>query len=288
MKNFSGIHEMPSNEAAERNIIGVTLLDKHISPAARTLATTDFYNNFHREIWSAFLELDADGIEIDPVLAFDIFQRNSPHLAQMNSLPVLVDTTFGMTPNFNQSIYVEKLKNCSRRRVLIRELNAQIGNLFESEDLISAKNSIEKHFSDFELTGSPRGNFRHLSEIIESDLKPALIDLHHGITRKISTGFPAIDNLIGGGFSLSDVLCVAALPGCGKSAFVLQTAVNIAKQGIPVAFLSGEMSNRENALRLISQATRSENLNSVQHITGEDLKILQRVGGRAENFTALL
>ena len=52
---------------------------------------------------------------------------------------------------------------------------------------------------------------------------------------------------------------------------MLQIATNIAKQNIPVAFLSGEMSDKENALRLISQFTHTTNLNSKEHITESDL-----------------
>ncbi len=101
-----------------------------------------------------------------------------------------------------------------------------------------------------------------------------LADLRHGVTRRISTGFSALDRLVGGGISLSDVVVVAALPGAGKSSFVLQLAAQIAGQGVPVGFLSGEMSNRENALRLLSQMSKTANLNSVTHLGETEFEYL--------------
>jgi replicative DNA helicase len=79
-----------------------------------------------------------------------------------------------------------------------------------------------------------------------------------------------LDIAIGGGLSPSDVVITAGLTGGGKSAFVLQLSYQIAMHGFPVAFLSGEMTNRENGLRLLSQASRFLNLNSVDRLTSAE------------------
>lgn len=257
--------ELPGDEMAEKFIIGTTLADGRIPPSARDLATTDFHSPVYRAAWGAFLELDADGREIEPFAAFDIIKRTKPNF----EISHLTQTTVGMT-KFNEAIYVKKIKSESARRNKIRELWTGIEELQNGGDISWLKNRLE----DLDL--GKQNRFRSLAEILETEVKPALIDLHRGITNRIPTGFEAIDRVIGGGLSLSDVLLVAALPSSGKSAFVLQTAVSIAKQGVPVAFLSGEMSDGENAKRLLSQAARFLNLNSAVHISSDELDFLTK------------
>lgn len=262
--------ELPANTDAEQNLIGLTLVDGRIPPGAREVSTTDFNNPHFRGIWSAFLELDADSREIEVYAAYQIFKRNSPSLAANYPLPELSKTTAGMV-SVNEINFVKKIKDAATSRFLMRELYAQIENLSRGSTSLT---ELKTKLTDLDMQTDGRSTFTRLADILEQDVAPALDDLRHGITHRISTGFPAIDRVIGGGLSPSDVMVVAALPGAGKSAFVLQIAANIAKQDIPVAFVSGEMSNKENALRLLSQSSKFVNLNSETHITADDQHFL--------------
>lgn len=260
------INSLPSNLDAEKSIIGSVLVQKTVPLSAKNLRTIDFYNSTHRAIWSAFLELEEDGHEIDPFETVEILKRNQ--LGVPIGVAELVNYTTGIALSQDRTL-VKEILEASNRRFLIHKLQAGITALeVGGKDVIP---NLRRQLSEIENTESSKGNFRWLSEIIDQDVKPALQDLRDGITRKIQTGWSAIDKAIGGGISLTDVLLVAAPPGSGKSAFVLQLACNIAKQGYPVAYLSGEMSDRENGLRLVSQASQSVNLNSVDHISEDDL-----------------
>lgn len=248
--------EFPYSPDAERYVIGTAVLDGSVPPVARDLATTEF-SLVNNHTWAAILELDADGMPIEPTSVCEIVRRNKGDL----TVPELMQMTSGIPHNFNPAVYVEKIQSCALRRERIRELNDEI------KAVASGK---------LELSSVRRNSFVSLSDIIEREVKPALQDLRHGITHRISTGFPRIDNVIGGGLSTSDVLLVAALTGQGKSAFVLQMAFNIAFAGYPVGFLSGEMSNRENVLRLLSQQTKFMNLNAVTEIDDSELNWLNK------------
>lgn len=263
------IDELPHNEEAERNLIALALLRKCVPAGARSLATTDFYKPEHRETWSAFLELEADGREVEPLTAHDIIRRNRPDLAERFPVSSLVGVTIGMV-DCSESVFVERIRNASVRRHILRKLDGA-ARLIE-RGTRGAIETLRRELADLDALESSTGAFRSLADVMERDVKPALHDLAHGVTGRISTGFRAIDRCIGGGLSLSDVLLVAGLPGGGKSALVLQMAVGIAKQGNPVAVLSGEMSDRENALRLISQAGGMHNLNAVTHLGDSDLR----------------
>lgn len=262
--------ELPSNTDAERNLIGLTLVDGRIPSGARDVSTTDFNNPHYRAVWSAFLELDADGREIEVFAAYQIFKRDSPPLADNFALTELSRTTAGMV-SVNEKIFVEKIKDAATSRFLMRELYAQIENLSKGGANLG---ELKTKLDDLEIKADGRSSFASLAEILERDVSAALDDLQHGITGRISTGFANIDRNIGGGLSRSDVLVVAGLPGSGKSSLALQLAANIAKEGVPVAFASGEMPNKENALRLLSQSSKFVNLNSETRISGDDHSFL--------------
>lgn len=254
---------LPSNDDAEKAILGLTLLSEAIPSGAKRLATTDFYNHLYREIWGAFVELDEENRAIDAFAAHEIVKRNNPPLAAAVSVSFIAGTAVGLV-KANENVYVQQIREAATRRHIIRKLRTGIDDVAAGEKGVIQ--NLRRMLADLELDEQPGGRFRPLSEIIEQDVKPALHDLSRGVTHRISTGFDAIDAAIGGGLSLSDILLVAGLPGGGKSAFVLQLAANIAKQNIPVAFLSGEMSDKENGLRLLSQMSGTHNLNSVTKI----------------------
>ncbi len=66
---------------------------------------------------------------------------------------------------------------------------------------------------------------------------------------RISTGFPGLDQILGGGIAPGFTV-LGAVSNLGKSTFVLQLPENIAKSGIPVLFYSMEM----NATRIASKS----------------------------------
>lgn len=259
--------KLPNNLDAERNLIGLCLLEGHIPQSAKALDATDFYDVNYRSAWHAFLDLDRQGKEIEPFTAFDIMANNgaSPSFKMMD----LANTSHGMIHGVNERVWVNQLKECSLKRYLIKELTNQISAL-QTETGADVIRNLKAKIDELEIHSEAMGGFRDLAEIIDKDVLPALEDLHNHKNDKIPTGFKAIDHVIGGGLSTSDLLLVAGVPGSGKSAFVLQMAANIARQGTPVAFLSGEMTDKENIFRLLTQTSRIPNLNSLMHITATE------------------
>jgi replicative DNA helicase len=57
----------------------------------------------------------------------------------------------------------------------------------------------------------------------------------------LPTGFPSVDKLLGGGLRRRDLILLGGDVGSGKSALALGIALRVAQQGVPVAFVSGEM-----------------------------------------------
>lgn len=77
----------------------------------------------------------------------------------------------------------------------------------------------------------------------------------------IPTGFASVDKLLGGGLRRRDLILLAGDIGSGKSSLALGLALRSALRGVPVLYLSGEMSEErlmERALALEGKATIDE------------------------------
>ena len=60
-------------------------------------------------------------------------------------------------------------------------------------------------------------------------------------TEAVSTGFPSVDRLLGGGLRRRDLVVLGGDVGAGKSSFALAMALRASERGEPVAFMGGEM-----------------------------------------------
>ena len=77
----------------------------------------------------------------------------------------------------------------------------------------------------------------------------------------VPTGFASVDKLLGGGLRRRDLILLAGDIGSGKSSLALGIALRSALAGVPVLYLSGEMSEErlmERALALEGRATVDE------------------------------
>ncbi|MCC6930860.1 MAG: AAA family ATPase [Gemmatimonadaceae bacterium] len=71
-----------------------------------------------------------------------------------------------------------------------------------------------------------------------------------GTADTLSTGFPSVDALLGGGLRRGDLVVLAGDVGCGKTSLAMAIALRAAEAGRSVAFFSGEFS----AERLLERA----------------------------------
>lgn len=70
----------------------------------------------------------------------------------------------------------------------------------------------------------------------------------------IPTGFPRLDNALGGGFT-SGLTCLGAVSGIGKTTFAMQIAAQIAESDRPTIVFSLEMSRNTLAVKELSRQT---------------------------------
>lgn len=243
-----------SADEAERIIIGAILLDNSLLAQTSCLGVMDFSVPFYRDCFAAMLELAENDEPIDPILIYEIFKREEKTGWQIHSITNL---TYGL-PHFSEiRQYVQIVRETS---VCIRAVNKAekwTDNLASRKislkefcnSILSLESELREEFTD------DVENFQPLSRIIQNEVLPTIEAYYKGKKSDflISTGFPKIDEILGGGAYLSDFIAIVAPPKSAKSAFALQMAMEMARAGETVGLLSLEMSNLQNVLRLIAQ-----------------------------------
>jgi DNA repair protein RadA/Sms len=103
----------------------------------------------------------------------------------------------------------------------------------------------------------------------------------HADERRVSTGLPGVDRVLGGGLVPSTVALLAGEPGIGKSTLLLQMVANLSAAGLPCLFASGEESRRQ----VSSRAHRlGIDGSSLSFVTGRELPVVVETARSARPF----
>jgi replicative DNA helicase len=243
----------PSNVDAEQAVIGSLLLDRDaLVKVSGWLQPDDFFRDSHRFIYEAMLELDAANEPRDIVTVTDRLERKSQlaevgGVAYIHSLATVVPT----------AIHVEHYGRIVQRTSLKRRLISvaqRIVTLGYDDEL-----DVDEAFSQ-----SEQALFELIQRRVEHDFVPIAdvlsdyfenleaILANAGKLTGLPSGFSELDNKLGG-FQNSDLIILAARPGIGKTAFILNVADHIAEQtGKGVAIFNLEMSAEQLVQRMVA------------------------------------
>lgn len=246
----------PHNEEAEISILGSIMIDKDaIVSVAEFLRPEHFYNPNHGDIYQAFLDLYEERQPIDIITLKEKlkFRKLLPKVGGAGYLTELVNAV-PSAAHIEQ--YAKIVKDNYTKRELISSATKITDEAFDegkqaTEILDKAEQSIfslsQKHL---------RQGFIPVKDALAESFD-RLDELHKqvGGLRGVPTGFKDLDNTLAG-MQNSNLLILAARPGVGKSAFVLNIAQGAAvKENMSVGIFSLEMSKEELVDRLlVSQA----------------------------------
>src|ERR1035437_3426662 len=241
----------PRNEDAEQSVLGAVLIDKDsIGLVSQILTPEDFYNDINGIIFEAMLSLYEQRKPIDVVTLGREFKKirngdkvDSSYLSELvNSVPTAASIEY----------YANMVKEASIKRNLIR-VGTEI-----AEDSFKEKSEIAELVDKAESSIFAISQGRNLKGFIQiKDSLAASLDrideLHKRGAgyRGIKSGFVDLDNILSG-MQPSNLIILAARPGQGKTAMVVNMMQNIAvEQKIPVGMFSLEMSQEELVDRLL-------------------------------------
>lgn len=279
------IKVLPHNDEAEKSVLGAILIDKNaIISVSEILAPEDFYNETNGIIYDAMLILYDERKPID-LLTLTSQLKKSKKLKQIDS-SYLTDLVDEVPTAANVSIYAQIVKENATKRNLI-SAGVEVAELGYSEKS-EVKEILDKaEASIFSISQShiKRGFIPIKSTLTETFDRIDELHKKGAGFRGVQTGFVDLDNMLSG-LQKSNLVILAARPGQGKTALVLNIAQNIGiKEKLPVGIFSLEMSKEELVDRLlISQADVDAWKLKTGRLTEDDFgKISEAMGQLAES-----
>jgi replicative DNA helicase len=268
------------NDEAENSVLGAVFIDNTAMDEINTMITREsFYRESTRYIYDAMLHLHERAEAIDVVTVTD-------RLVEMNVYEAVGGAHF-LTQLSNEvpsAANVLHYANIMRRKHVTRQLvthGDEMRQMVESatyEELIAyAEDEPTRILSQIQQTRTHR----------LSDLMYEAMDRWEAITRGeqratgLLSGIRSLDEILGGAYP-DQLITVAGRPAMGKSSLANNWAVNIAKGGDAVGFISLEMEAR----KIVERALCAEaEVNSRRLKEGTlDSKGWQRLGDQIGKF----
>jgi len=244
----------PQDLDAEQSVLGSILLDREaIFRVMKILRPEDFYQESHRLVYSAILELTDQGQPAD-LITVTSFLRKTGSLERAGGTAYVASLANLVPVAANAEYYAYIVEEKALLRALI-QLATRIANLgYEgSEGAGQLLEQAERMIMDLHTR---RGGmaFASIREIVFGVLdRIQQACLHQEDITGVPTGFAELDRLTGG-LQKGDLIILAGRPSMGKTALGLTVAQHVAvRKKMPVAVFSLEMSKEQLVQRLICQ-----------------------------------
>ncbi len=250
---------------AERAVLGAMLSDPEhvIDQATEVLATEDFFNPAHQELYRTLGEMRNKGMPIDPVTVLQYLEDRKLDEA-IGGAPVLGELAAGVLSVLTAPQHIQTV----RAKSILRHLQQACARIVynaqerqhELEEVLDEAEKLVFEITDRGVTqtiAEPRKVVVKTIEMIERTCE--LKGRYDGL----ATGFDELDQLTTG-FKEGEMIVIAARPGVGKTALALTMAKNFLKEryckdqdrfvkpGHPVGIFSLEMSAQQLMLRLLA------------------------------------
>ncbi|MEK9178437.1 MAG: DnaB-like helicase N-terminal domain-containing protein, partial [Patescibacteria group bacterium] len=217
----------PHNEEAEASVLGGILLNKDaINIVSEILSPSDFYEDANAIIYSTMLSLSEEGKPIDVLTVGSLLKKNKK--SDKVDPSYLADLVNSVPTAANIEEYAHLIKEASVRRSLIN-LGGEIAEMSfeEDKDIKALLDKTESSVFGISKGQSLRG-FRPVKDALAESFD-RIDELHNkgaGL-RGVETGFTDLDNILSG-MQSSNLLILAARPGQGKTAMMINIAQHIA------------------------------------------------------------
>jgi replicative DNA helicase len=242
----------PQNIEAEISLLGAIMLDKEaIIKIADIVSPTDFYKENHQEIYTSMVALYEKREPIDVItLTNELEERKkleqvggSSYITTLaSSVPSAAHVINYARIVADKALLRRLIKASSEIADLALQENEEIANLLDKSEQVIFRVS-QKHLKE---------NFIPIKDVLTESFD-RIDELHKdkNTIRGVPTGFRDLDNILAG-LQQSDLIIVAARPSMGKTSLALNMAQFVAaKEGMPVAVFSLEMSKEQLVDRLI-------------------------------------
>ena len=241
----------PHNDDAESSVLGAILMDKDaIGLVSEIISSKDFYNDINGIIYDAMLTLYEERKPIDLItLKKELKKVKDGDKVDTSYFEDLVNS---VPTAANVENYAEIIRDEATKRYLISAGTLIAENAFnENNGITELLDKAEGSIFAISQGHNVKGFLQIKESLAESFDRIDELHKKGAGLRGIKTGFTDLDNTLSG-MQQSNLLILAARPGQGKTAMVINMAQNIAvEQKIPVGIFSLEMSQEELVDRLL-------------------------------------
>jgi replicative DNA helicase len=258
---------------AENSVLGSILLDASVFPSVQEVLTAeDFANTINQAIYTAAEGLFNTGKAVDPVSikrAAEAILGGSEGVNLNDYMLQLLE----ITPTAaNVSEYVKLTRDASMRRQLIeiaRKIETYVESYSPPREVIA--------FAQEALLGVENNELNQETVRFSEALTDFLVlqdEIQTGVCLFVKSEYKYIDRVLGGGLLNSGFYLLAGRPGMGKTTLGLNIVRKVAKRGLPVLFVSLEMSKEQITQKLLALETGL----STQELVGKmDTQAVDRV-----------
>ena len=246
--NISDV-KAPNDIEAEMAVLGAIMLDnRKLSDVMSILSATDFYRFAHTIIFTSMKALHDHNDPID-IVSLNAMLSEDDDLSKVGGIAYLMQIGDFVPSTSNIMYYTERVKTVANQRQMM-EAYMRAAKLAEDGDVQKAQTTAtDMHGS----LGSTSVKIQHVADVLESNVNN-MASRTDSETHVISTGFDAIDFLIGG-WKPRELVILGARPSMGKSALAMQIAVNAARRNHSTLFMSIEMGLDDLVQRLLAMET---------------------------------
>jgi replicative DNA helicase len=248
---------LPHNWETERSLLGGLLLDAgQLLEVREVLKAEDFHRPAHQHLYTLVCEMADGGVVPDPTTVLDQVERRGD-AEKVGGIAYVLALPQACASVDNLPTYALRVREYAVRRQLLLasrqiEEDIQDGVL----DLPALLDGAEKAIFEISNLSGPR-DWHPLSSVIDEQI----LEIQRrastpGDVTGVTTGFVDLDKRLAG-LQKTDLIILAARPAMGKTAFVLNLALNAAlKGGVAVGIFSLEMSRHQLATRMLCSHAR--------------------------------
>lgn len=248
--DYTRLHSTDS----EQSVLGALLI-----PGANAvdrigqLKPGHFFTEAHRIIFGEIVAMAAQAMAIDPVTVAE--RLDTAGLSEKTGgLAYLGELSMNTPSAANIGRYAQIVIDKALERELVSasdRIQAIATGVGATKDKLAAAQSAIMAITEAAEPKKP--------QLIRDVLIRAVAAIERrgsGQDNAMSTGFPAIDAKLSGGFRRGNLIIIAGRPGMGKTALAGCISLNTASRDVPTLFLSMEMADTELADRMIAIAGR--------------------------------
>jgi len=245
--------KLPHNLDAEQSVLGSSFISKEaLQKVAEDLDKESFYSSDNSKVYEVLKELYNENIAVDVTTVTDRLKKKKYISSSLNAEYIL-DLVNSVPTAANIDYYINIVREKALLRTLISTATTIVTNAYsETDEIEDMLDDAERKILNV-VKNRRSTEFKNIQDVLfkaQANLE-RLSEAGSDITG-VASGFHDIDKITTG-FHENELVIIAARPGMGKTAFVLNIATNVASYTKKaVAVFNLEMNAEQLAMRMIS------------------------------------